>query len=134
MEFVTLYGIKYPRRKISVYFDNGDRIDTTFNGSVDEIVTNYFNVPIYLHDSNGMKTVRARSIVFHNEPNRKILPNSERRERLVKIWNLTDETMKKEGYTFRTRVSCEVTPDNFRPVTWRESYAYFPSDKYERFE
>lgn len=134
MEFVTFCGIKYPRRKISVYFENGDRIDTTFNGSVDEIVTSYFKVPLYYGDSKGSKPIRARSIVFHDEPYRKTFPDGERRERLLKIWNLTDATMEKRGYNFRTRVCCEVIPDNFRPVTWRESCAYFPSDKYERFE
>ena len=132
MKFITLYGERVPQREISVYLENGDRIDTTINGTVSEIVKNYFNVPIYYSDSAGTKPVRARAIVFHNEPYRKPVPRSERRERLIRIWNLSDEYMKRTGLHFRNRAEVEVIPDNFTPHVYRDSWAYLDGD--ERFD
>ena len=122
------------KHTISVYLENGDRIDTAINATVPRIVEHYFTAPIVM-DYGGKETkLRARSIVFHNEPNRKRFPESERRERLCKIWNVTDATMKRYDLQYRTRVQVEVTPDGFTPETYRESYAYLPSDRFDRAE
>lgn len=122
------------KHTITVYLENGDHFSTGINASVPEIVEKYLDSPVPMYYGENPTRLRARSIVFHNEPYRKTFPNGERRERLLKIWNLTNATMKKIGYHFRTRICCEVIPDNFRPISWRESCAYIPSDKYERFE
>lgn len=137
MKLITLYGERIPQREITVYLENDDSYDTTFNGSIPEIVTNYFNVPFYYTDSTGTRPVRVRAIVFHNEPILKPFPNSERRERLVKIWNLTDAEMKRDDLMFRTRVEVEVTSDDFKPAsypdTYRTSWAYADSSRFDRF-
>ena len=135
MKFITLYGERLPQREITVYLENGDYSNTTINGTVSEIVKNYFNVPIYYSDSTGTKPVRARAIVFHNEPYRKRFPLGERRERLIRIWNLSDEYMKRNNLFHRNRVEVEIIPDNFSSYTYRDSWAYLDGDEsFDEFE
>ena len=120
------------KHTISVYIENGDHIDTTINATVPEIVRYYFSAPIVMDYGGNETKLRARSIVFHNEPNRKPWPGrTERRERLCKIWNVMDATMKRYDLQYRTRVQVEVAPDGFTPETYRESYAYLPSDRFD---
>lgn len=122
-----------PQREITVYLENGDHFNTKINATVPAIVKMYLEQPVPMYYGENPTMLRARSVVFHNEPCRKRTKSSEVRERLTKIWNLTDATMRKCGYNFRTRVEYEVIPP-FRPVSWRESCAYFPSSLYDRTE
>lgn len=118
---------------ITVYLENGDHFHTGINATVPEIVKMYLEKPVPMYYGENPTMLRARSIVFHNEPYRKRTKSSEIRERLTKIWNLKDATMQKFGYTFRTRVECEVIHP-FRPDSRRESWAYIPSGQFDRTE
>lgn len=135
MKITTVNGrkvIDYQARNITVYLENGDHFDTAIHAEVDQIVKMYLEKPVPMYYGEDPTMLRARSIVFHGEPYRKRFPDSDCRERLMKIWNLTDATMKKAGYKFKTRVCCEIIPDRFNHESYRESYAYFPSGIFER--
>lgn len=118
-----------PQREITVYLENGDHINTKINATVRQIVEKYLTKPIPMYYGEDPTMIRARSVVFHNEESIKSFPgcNCSRRERLLKIWKLSDATLKKGEFPYNMRVQTEIMPSIYCPTSWRESHFITPS-------